>query len=156
MTVIEPNGYFENGVWINGLNKSMIGKRIIRLEPCHCNPNNALGGYYDFSFCLIGCFGDDRREIEGSVLKDIVDGKLILEPSSSIFTEPHTLELWWNDGNWIAHSDIERFRNNWIGKIGKIHPLAKQASLCSDCDEDDLDYIEIECPYCNKISSHKV
>jgi hypothetical protein len=156
MTIIEPNGYFENGVWINGLNKSMIGKKIIRLEPCHCNPDSPTGGYYDFSMCLIGCFGDDRRDDEGRILKNITDdGKLVMDSLSRVFSEDHVLEAYWNDGNWIAHSDIEKFRDRWIGKVGKIHPANDQFHSRFD-DECDDRYIEIECPYCKKISSHGV
>jgi hypothetical protein len=55
------DGYFEKGRWIYGLPPSLIGKKIIRVEPCKCKGSYGMG-YLDYSYCLYGKYFEQPNE----------------------------------------------------------------------------------------------
>ena len=95
---ITEKGYFIQGRWIPSIHPSLIGKKIIRTEPCKCP--GGIGEYLDYSHCINGKYG--FQPDEWSILKDIVGGCLVIEWAPRMFPgKITTLEKHWNDGNWI-------------------------------------------------------
>lgn len=87
-------GHFEKGVWVVGISKDLIGKKIVRECPCDC-PYGV-----DYSYSVIGMCGPRSEDGETCILHDIKDGCLVVE-WEILPNRIHTLEKWWNDGNWI-------------------------------------------------------
>jgi hypothetical protein len=88
------DGYFVKGAWVKGIHPSLIGKKIIRTKPCCC------GDYFDYSYCLNGKYF--QQPDEWVILRGIENGCLLIEWRPRLFPgDMHTLEEFWNDGNWV-------------------------------------------------------
>ena len=91
-------GHFEKGVWVVGISKNLIGKKII-----HEGQVDAPWGK-DGSWCTVSGIGHPQDpETHYVILHGINDDKsMIVEWQPSMFPGELTrLEPWFNDGNWI-------------------------------------------------------
>jgi hypothetical protein len=90
-------GHFEKGYWVEGVSTSLIGKKIIRTQPCNCGNEHK---YLDYSYCINGLYG--YQPDEWVILRDIIGGHLVIEWKPQIFPGEVSVEdLWWNDDYWI-------------------------------------------------------
>jgi hypothetical protein len=91
-------GHFEKGVWVVGISKDLIGKKII-----HDGQVDAPWGK-DGSWCTVSGIGtpqDPKKEYV--ILRGINEDKsMVVEWQPRMFPgELTTLDSWFNDGNWI-------------------------------------------------------
>jgi hypothetical protein len=95
--MMNAKGHFEKGVWVVGISKDLIGKKIVRTCPCKCRYG------LDYSNSINGLYGPMTPEHEYVILHGINEDKsIVIEWEPRLFPgEMTTREEEWNDENWI-------------------------------------------------------
>jgi len=93
-SILEKLGRFKQGAWIVGIDPSLIGKKIIRTEPCRD----------DYSYCLKGYRTPYQNpEYNYIILKEIDKNGCIIFQHPRLGNKICNLESCWTDGNWIEY-----------------------------------------------------